>query len=502
VKQDGHSSETITHVSLCSGYEGIGLGLRRVLPNLREIAYVEREGFPVANLVAKMEEGELDAAPVFTDVKSFPYRKFRGLVDILSGGFPCQPFSTAGKREGVEDPRHLFPFIRDGIRECQPRIVFLENVEGIISAKTADGESVLKYVLRELEGLGYRATAGVFSAAEVGAPHQRKRVFILGMADSNNGLGNRSELEICTRGDAVIVSSAELADSEGHRHGGRIRSGSSRVEERISKRQKEGEREDEIWGETKRCSGELRSQEELADAQSNRSARKAGTICEETGQVGELPRELGESGHRSEELADSSSKRLQGQLFTGGVNSQRRKKSDGCTSPSCRIRQNELADTNSSRGRKDREQPQLRAEGSVESPSNRWPSRSEKAREERSQARNGGQDTSGGSAELANSNNEGLEGYERHNSSEQSKPIKANAWSACGTPWPSRPGEPQQEWEEPRVVLNPTSEGQAEPSLGRASHGSSSRVDRLRLLGNGVVPDTAAKAFATLLQSL
>ena len=187
MKHDDNNTETITHLSLCSGYEGIGLGLRRVLPNLREIAYVEREGFPVANLVAKMEAGEMDAAPVFTDVKTFPYRKFRGLVDILSGGFPCQPFSASGKREGVEDPRHLFPYIRDGIAECRPRLVFLENVEGIISSKTAAGESVLQYVLRELECLGYTATAGIFSASEVGAPHQRKRVFILAYADSDRG---------------------------------------------------------------------------------------------------------------------------------------------------------------------------------------------------------------------------------------------------------------------------------------------------------------------------
>jgi DNA (cytosine-5)-methyltransferase 1 len=183
------TTKAITHLSLCSGYEGIGLGLRSVLPTLREIAYVEREGFPVANLVAKMEAGELDAAPVFTDVKTFPYGKFRGIVDILSGGFPCQPFSAAGKRQATEDPRHLFPYIADGIRECQPRIVFLENVQGILSCKTADGEPVLQYVLRELEGMGYRATAGIFSAEEVGAPHQRKRVFILGMANSNRGRG-------------------------------------------------------------------------------------------------------------------------------------------------------------------------------------------------------------------------------------------------------------------------------------------------------------------------
>jgi DNA (cytosine-5)-methyltransferase 1 len=178
------TTKAITHLSLCSGYEGIGLGLRRVLPNLREIAYVEREGFVIANLVAKMEAGELDAAPVFTDVKTFPYREVRGCVDILSGGFPCQPFSAAGKRQATEDPRHLFPYIADGIRECQPRIVFLENVQGILSCKTADGEPVLQYVLRELEGMGYRATAGIFSAEEVGAPHQRKRVFILGVANS------------------------------------------------------------------------------------------------------------------------------------------------------------------------------------------------------------------------------------------------------------------------------------------------------------------------------
>jgi site-specific DNA-cytosine methylase len=104
---------------------------------------------------------------------------------ILSGGFPCQPFSAAGKRQATEDPRHLFPYIADGIRECQPRIVFLENVQGILSCKTADGEPVLQYVLRELEGMGYRATAGIFSAEEVGAPHQRKRVFIMGYSSSN-----------------------------------------------------------------------------------------------------------------------------------------------------------------------------------------------------------------------------------------------------------------------------------------------------------------------------
>ncbi|MEK9700114.1 MAG: DNA (cytosine-5-)-methyltransferase, partial [Candidatus Poseidoniales archaeon] len=180
---DTTKTNTITHLSLCTGYEGIGKGLRRVLPNVREIAYVEIEAFAIANLVAKMETQQLDPAPIYTNLKTFPYKDFLGKVSILSGGFPCQPFSLSGVRKATEDPRHLFPYIAEGIRECQPRIVFLENVEGIISAKTTDGESVLRYVLRTLEGLGYRATAGIFSASEVGFPHQRKRVYILGYSE-------------------------------------------------------------------------------------------------------------------------------------------------------------------------------------------------------------------------------------------------------------------------------------------------------------------------------
>ena len=186
-------TQQLRHLSLCAGYEGIGLGLRRVFPYMREVAHVEIEAFAAANLVAKMEAGELDPAPIYTDLKTFPYERFAGCVDILSGGFPCQPFSAAGKRRATEDPRHLFPAIARGIRECQPTLVFLENVEGILSCKTADGDPVLQYVLSELEEMGYRATAGIFSAEEVGAPHRRKRVFILGNATPRTRCGGKVE---------------------------------------------------------------------------------------------------------------------------------------------------------------------------------------------------------------------------------------------------------------------------------------------------------------------
>ena len=185
----GHP-KTVNHLSLCAGYGGIDLGLRSKIKNIRTVCYVEIEAFAIENLVAKIEAKKLDLAPIYSDLKTFPFGKFRGCVDILSGGFPCQPFSGAGKKAGTEDPRHLFPYILKGIKECEPDIVFLENVEGIISSKLKgndwndpEGTPVLLHALRELERVGYKSAAGVFSAAEIGAPHQRKRVFIMALAD-------------------------------------------------------------------------------------------------------------------------------------------------------------------------------------------------------------------------------------------------------------------------------------------------------------------------------
>ena len=190
------NTKEFKHLSLCTGYGGIDLGLKRALGNVRSIAYVEIEAFAIANLVAKMEKGFLDPAPIWTDLKTINWRIFCQKVDILSGGFPCQPFSASGRREADQDGRHLFPHIKRGIEIIRPPLVFLENVEGIISSKLKgdswedpEGTPVLLHVLRELERIGYKATFGIFSASEVGAPHQRKRVFILGI---NNELTESS----------------------------------------------------------------------------------------------------------------------------------------------------------------------------------------------------------------------------------------------------------------------------------------------------------------------
>ena len=187
------TTETIRHLSLCAGYGGIDIGLRRVLPNLVTVCYSEIEIFAIHNLVEKMQQCPdlLHPAPIWTNLKTLPLESLREILgsnSLISGGFPCQPFSCAGARLGDEDPRHLFPYIKNAIRIIQPRIVFLENVQGIVSAKLKgnhwgdpEGTPVLLHVLRELERVGYRATAGIFSAeVDAGLPHQRKRVFILG----------------------------------------------------------------------------------------------------------------------------------------------------------------------------------------------------------------------------------------------------------------------------------------------------------------------------------
>ncbi|WP_373504084.1 DNA cytosine methyltransferase, partial [Aestuariivirga sp.] len=134
--------------------------------------------YAAATLVARMEDASLDQAVVWDDVGTFDGRPWRGAVDIVTAGYPCQPFSVAGKRRGADDPRHLWPHVARIIAEVEPPFVFLENVAHHLRLgfpEVADG----------LVCMGYKLAAGLFTAAEVGAPHKRERLFILAIREGD-----------------------------------------------------------------------------------------------------------------------------------------------------------------------------------------------------------------------------------------------------------------------------------------------------------------------------
>ena len=161
-----------TAVSICSGYSGIGIGIREAIP-IRNICYVEIGAEVSSQLVNLMEQELIDEAPIWTDLTRFPVDLFRDKVDILEGGFPCQPFSQAGKRLQENDPRNLWPAVAGLIRGIRPSVIFLENVPGIL-------RYYFEAIRPELVEMGYTVTEGLFSAgADGGASQRRQRLFIL-----------------------------------------------------------------------------------------------------------------------------------------------------------------------------------------------------------------------------------------------------------------------------------------------------------------------------------
>ena len=169
-------NDPLNGIALCAGVGGLELGLHIAEPRYRTVCYVEREVFPAATLVARMEDQALDNAPVGDDVTTFDGRPWRGKVHLVSGGYPCQPFSFSGKRRGEEDPRHLWPHIRRIVYEVDPEWCFFENVEGHLTMGAAT-------VFGDLRDMGFTVKAGMFSALETGASQFRRRLFIVAHAD-------------------------------------------------------------------------------------------------------------------------------------------------------------------------------------------------------------------------------------------------------------------------------------------------------------------------------
>ena len=162
----------LRQIELFAGIGGFGLAGRWA--GIETVCQVEIDKF-CRQVLAK----NFPNARRHDDIHTFNGRDYAGTVDIISGGFPCQPFSSAGKRKGNEDDRALWPQMLRIIREVKPRWVVGENVFGLL---TMDGGQVFDEICTSLENEGYQTQAFVIPACAVGAPHRRDRVWIVGHA--------------------------------------------------------------------------------------------------------------------------------------------------------------------------------------------------------------------------------------------------------------------------------------------------------------------------------
>ena len=167
---------TLTVGSLFSGIGGMDLGLERA----GHTVIWQSEIDPYCNKVLKKH---WPTVPNLGDITTIDWGKIER-PDIICGGYPCQPFSVAGKRNGTADPRHLWPWVRKAISELRPRYAMLENVRGHLSLGGVQ-------VVGELAEIGYDAEWRVVSAAGVGAPHRRDRIIIVAYPDSSCATNGR-----------------------------------------------------------------------------------------------------------------------------------------------------------------------------------------------------------------------------------------------------------------------------------------------------------------------
>ncbi len=173
----------------------------------RTVCAVELDPYARKVLLARQADGCLDRFPIWGDVRTFDGKPWRGNVDVISGGFPCQDISAAGKGAGITGARSgLWSEMARIIGEVRPRFVFVENSPLLVSRGLA-------VVLGDLAALGYDARWGVLGAEHAGAPHKRHRLWIVAYPGSRW----RQDHELCTGGKVLGVGStyANLSRSEG-----------------------------------------------------------------------------------------------------------------------------------------------------------------------------------------------------------------------------------------------------------------------------------------------
>lgn len=206
-------------ISLCAGGGGLDMGLMLAEPGFHTRCFVEWEEYPRSTIIAAQRAGYFAPAPIWSDLTTFDAKPLAGAIDTLIAGYPCQPFSMAGKRLGEDDPRHLWPHVARVARELGDglRWIFLENVAGHV---TLGAETVL----RELWDMGFTPAAGIFSAGETGAAHERQRWFCVAYR-AGRGLGIGGDATQPGRGRHADGGDFDLADARHSQRGPNLADG-------------------------------------------------------------------------------------------------------------------------------------------------------------------------------------------------------------------------------------------------------------------------------------
>ena len=232
-------------LDLFSGIGGFSLGLEST-GHFETIAFCEKDQF-----CQKVLKKHWSNIPIIDDVRRINGKEIK--ADVVTGGFPCQPFSVAGKRKGTDDDRYLWDETIRVVRECKPKYFIGENVEGLINIQQG---MVLRQVQTDLEKEGFEVQCLIIPASGIGAWHQRKRVWIIGcnVSNSNTRFGIGENQEIQTRGNTSTNSSKNVSNTFGKLSDGCSSTTRNSTTEFKRVECNQSWNWNEVWSKTERCS--------------------------------------------------------------------------------------------------------------------------------------------------------------------------------------------------------------------------------------------------------
>ena len=436
-------------LDLFSGIGGFSYGLEKL--GFKTVAFCEIDKF-CKLLLQKHWKG----IKIYDDVKEITKRQLEAdgieLPEIITGGFPCQPFSVAGKQRGTDDNRHLWPQMFRIIRELTPRWVIGENVRGLVNIQ--DG-MVFETVCTDLEGEGYEVRAFNIPAAGVGAPHRRERIWIVGYAQ----------------------------------HHGSPSTEKSRSLKETSDNNQEGQIETSEFKRTSRPS----NSEAMANAKSQGTRTNDRGLWQGTSGIS------GRQG-TNQDVEDTRRPLRQGSLFEETNENETRQRNADINQRPGRPSRYDVADTNESNSRKRKIFKDLNDEGRRASETRRESLQSKDRQTRTDNLGSSNEDVADSKSLQGNGR-----GRHEHPSTEQGPQQAGGTSGSMANAYGGRSSQPSDQvqagWDESGYGSENVNWWESEPDVGRVAHGVSGRVHRLKALGNAIVPQIAEEIGRAILKA-